>query len=235
MKNVFWSPVTCTGFSEVTFPKPEKVLPELNIPLFQDTELLRCPSFTAHLKNTYVVRSPVDIEIKWDINQNAWVCNWNDERSNIFFIRHSECQVFSFKISYLFVSDDSSMEAELRPAHFHHCEFTHKAAFISGDLSIGKYLRATDCAFILRPEYKYLRIKVGDPLFYITFKSRSDSKISLKKFFMTQELDRIKESVDDMKRCRSFTHFKLEDYYRMYIEGGYRKKALKLIKENLLD
>lgn len=233
---VYWTPFHVQGFSEMVFAPPEKVLPELNIPLFQETGLLKCPSFTGQLQNTYVVRSPYDIEIGWDEEQGIWRCNWGDERSNVFTVRSSQYQMFSFKISYVLTSDDENMKAELKPASYHNCEFTHKTSFISGELEIGRYCRATDCAFILKPGYKRVKIKIGDPLFYVTFKSAdSIKKIFLKKFYLNNELEHIVRSVDDMKRNKIFTNFKLEDYYRMYIEGGYRKKTLKLIKENLLD
>lgn len=235
MSNVYWAPYAGFGFSEMVFPEPERLLPALNTPLFLETDILRCPSFTGHLKNTFVIKSPIDIEIGWDEHEQRWRTNWNDERANIFLIRHPEYQVFTLTISYLFASEDEDMNVEIRPATYSHNEFTQKTAFVGGDMCIGKYLRSTDCAFILRPEYKRVKIKIGDPLFYATFKSKNDTKIKMNKFYITNEIAELINHVDNMKRNRSFTVLKLHDYYNMYVNRGYKKRALKLIKENILD
>lgn len=235
MNNIYWAPRSYCGLSDMVYSEPERLLPTLNNPLFQETNLLRCPSFTGCLKNTYVIRAPYDVEFGWDQSSQSWKTNWNDERVNNFVVRHPQYQVFSLAIGYIFVSDDENTTMEVRPATYSNSEFIQKTAFISGDLNIGKYLRATDCAFILRPEHQHLRINIGDPLFYVTFKSKKDTKINLNKFYITNEISDLVSEVDAMKRNKSFVAFKLQDYYNMYVQGGYRKRALKLIKQNLLD
>ena len=233
MSTIYWAPMPehNTGLSEMSYRAPSRVLEDLNLDLFKNSGITKCPSFTNHLKNTFVIKSPLDIQLRNNDDTHQW--EWSHP-SEIVMVRDPHCKLFTLRVSYLFFTEDEDVKMEVRPCFYHLSEFIAKTALIGGDIHIPSFARATECAFILKPEYNNLKIHFNDPLFYVNFITKG-SKVKLKKFDCTHEIRHIAAQTSAIKNSRSIASWPIEKYYSIFNQSGQGKKLLKLIKENLLD
>lgn len=230
--NVYWSPAIIPGHDELspyTFTEPTRVLKSLDHPLFKDVGITKCPSFINSLQNTFVVKSPTDCLIYFDDSNQQWCAKGPN---NIIDVRDPNYQLFSLKTSYNFVCEEP-LEMEFTSARYHVNSFTNKTMMIEGEVDIGQYYRATDCAFHIRHDKDRIELYKDDPLFYVKFKTAKN--INLIRYDATPELVdllghtiRARMSLQGKKRT-------LKDYYDIFLSSGYKKKIMNLIKQNVID
>jgi hypothetical protein len=163
----------------------------------------KCPAFINALKNTYVVRSPIDVEFTINKVEN-WVNFTTPEKPpvNILVPRFGEDDVennrycASLNIAPFVFYSDSSVEMQLIPAFF---ENQLPLKVVCGKFNIGKWKRPIEYAFELQTPVQSISIKRGDPLFYLQFITEKDETVVLK---------RVEETEKDRLECAENTTLK---------------------------
>ena len=233
--NVYWAPLCDpspgSAICPLNYPAPERVLPELNqIPVHVETGVMQCPSFNETLKNTYAIKCPFDIKMKYQDSDG-----WHVESGigpDIVRGRSHSARTASIMASYIFVCEQP-LQMEVRQATYHLNEFTNNTILYGAKVDIGRYFRGTECAFHVRNNCNNLTVNYNDTLYYITFETTEP--VRLVKFEATQEIITYSEYTLKARNCTSGKRRKLEHYYNMYVKSLYHKKIIKLVKENILD
>ena len=223
-------------------PAPFKVMPHLvqNDDLFsymaKDSKNHRavwfynCPAFQGYFKNIFGVASAFDYEVEivdGKIITSMYDQNFFDQNIDI---RDADKRYFSYlspKI-YLF-SDDPSMRVSQIPPSLH-SSLIPDAVYIQGELDIAKHLRKLELALVAKKDMK-IKFAAGDPLYYI--KLATDEKVEFKRFVMTDELFALSEQILCVRNHKKGIK-PLSFFYDLVDKIGYKKRYLKLIKENLL-
>jgi hypothetical protein len=161
----------------------------------------KCPAFIQYYKNTYVLKSPVNIELTYDpatkrLNIFPQAQIFYDE--NIVYRGHTvgehDSFLMSFGLSYLFISD-KDCDIELLPCLMHKSEFTDNTRMIVGTFNINKWYRPVQLAFEFKNPALPIKIKRGDAIAYVRFLPKDDHKIKL------QNKDFSKETLDAVESC----------------------------------
>jgi len=155
------------------------------------TNFTRCPAFVNSLKNTYVVRSPIDVQVS--INKlEHWANVTIPERAppSILVPRFKEDDVengryfASLNIAPFVFYSEKSIEMQLLPAFF---EEPSQLRVICGKFNIGKWKRPLEYAFEMKNPIQTIVIKRGDPLFYLQFITENDEAVTLKRVEETEK------------------------------------------------
>jgi hypothetical protein len=189
MTTIYWDFVDAskTGALDLTYYEPELVLP--NIMRHRDGEYLKCPAFSDHFKNIYLIRSPVDIKIIFKKEENGNGFLTIEPQNQVFFNSYIQPRgnqagkddpfLMSIYFTYLFVADDDCL-LEQMPAIFYGDEILNKIRLIPGSFNIHRWYRVLDFAFEVKDISQPLIINRGDPLFYIRFNAGLNKKVTLK-------------------------------------------------------
>lgn len=197
-------------------------------------EYFQCYAAGKDLLNTFIIKSNFDIDLIID-NKNL--------TNQVKILQHDQAFYDSYIIarpgtvqlnSGLFLFCEKSVTVTQLPAFFHKSPFKDTHFPTIGSMDISSWFRGWFAAFVEQnpnDDYKHIKIKRGDPLFYI--KINSDEKIELKEFDWTENLTKYCNS------CTSLKFFakkqKLQNIYSMFRKRLYHKKILKEIKENLIE
>lgn len=146
----------------------------------------RCPAHTEFVRNTFVFKSPVDIDLSIDIN---------DQGSHIFSDNLNQ-QTFDRVIDFRFLDPqekgqspypvigidflnvftvDQPLILEVLPAFMHYNDFSSKCTVIPGEFDIHRWIRPVELVFECRNHRDSIRIKKDDALCY--FKFRTDDEL----------------------------------------------------------
>lgn len=182
-----------TSYLSLLIKEPEAVLPQ--IIKARDTSNARhftkCPAFQDYYKNTFVIRSPIDITLNYDASNkflsihpqgqefyNATVLH----RAND--VGYEDAGLFSLGVSYLFIADKDCL-IELLPVSMHDNPNASNFRVITGTFNISKWFRPVEFSFELLTST--MRVNQGDPLFYVRFVPQDGSKVVLKHKEYTDE------------------------------------------------
>lgn len=246
--NVYWSRANPSfsdleglGFpssaymSPLRIEEPAALTKHLNYKEFFGPNVSRCPAIVDDIKNTFVIKSPIDITI--DIGNNSFQVHNQDLPFAQSFLGEPQGKfgVHQLSISYNFFSEKSLLITQL-PAYYDTNSYIDNTHTISASFDIGKWYRpAGKPAFILKKGVKQIVIKQGDPLLYVKFNTQE--KVKLIEFDDTEfrnlkerspdwvctTLKRQTESVTPLAKC-----YELFELYKM------RQRILKLIKRNIV-
>ena len=72
MATVYWAPFIKpslvneqgASLSLLNFSDPVKLVDELSKEKFYNTHIIKCSSFVQHIKNTYVIKSPIEVDLE---------------------------------------------------------------------------------------------------------------------------------------------------------------------------
>ncbi len=162
------------------FYEPELLLPE--IVKIRNSAYIKCPAFLDYFKNTYLIRSPIDIKINYE-NGYLSISPQNQKFFDNYFkhrghqISESDPFLMSMHLYYLFIADKDCI-VEVLPASFHN--ISSKIRLIPATFNINKWFRPISFAFEFINESEPLIIKRGDPLYYVKFRTPDDKKINMK-------------------------------------------------------
>jgi len=152
---------------------------------------LKCPAHTDFLKNTYIFKSPIDINFEIDVVEQG--------ESRVFCENISQ-EIFDHIVDLRFLTDNErgitpypvigidflntlrcneSLSMQVFPAFMHYNDFTSKATIIPGEFDISKWTRPVELVFEVKNKKEKFSIKKGDALSY--FKFNSDDHIKLEK------------------------------------------------------
>jgi hypothetical protein len=175
---------------ELLIKEPEK----LNN-FYQKTKSLftKCPANAAFLKNLFVVKSPFDLEIKYyREDRKVWVSqkqNFVDHMVHTRFDHYTKTDyaMLSVLVSYIFVADEP-VWIEVYPPFLH--GEVKNTRLVSGTFDIHSWQRPIDFSFEILNDKKPIKIKEGQPLYYVKFVSKKlNDTFELKRLKWTKELN----------------------------------------------
>ena len=192
MTTVYWgyySPNQARWF-ELSLMEPIPALPDIikSRDVGHPKHFTRCPAFKETYKNTFVIKSPIDIEITYDKDAQLVTIEpqgQNFFNQNIFCRGHlvgiNDSFLMSFAVHYLFIADNDC-DMELKVASMHDSDFINKTRLIEGTFNVGKWYRPIELAFELKDLEENVKIKIkrGDALAYVKFIPIDGNKIDLK-------------------------------------------------------
>jgi len=188
-----------------------------------------CPAFVSNFKNTFIVRSYFDVTIEIEsLKRSINVLNKNREFANKYFInRHIESSpdgdmLFTFNQLLLFITDND-IEIEMMPCYYHRNDFIDKTMLVTGRFNIFNWIRTVEPAVIVRDSKKTntnsitIDVKRGDPLYYIRFHCKDDSKVTLEQeinYKKIEEYIQYTSITSGVKKIKPNT--KLPELYEMF-------------------
>jgi|TARA_R110000823_G_scaffold299270_1_gene419982 hypothetical protein len=193
-------------------------------------EYIRCPAFKDYFHNTFGIQSLFDYDINFDdyVHSTKYDQEFFEKMVNV---RNEKSKFASFNQQYIFIAETDSLKMECLPSMLENNSFNKTAILIPAVLDIGQYVRSIECAFHCRTNT--MQIKEKDIYSYVKFKT--DDKIEFQRFLWTDSISQtIFDTVNGIKAYRKKTFKPLNWYYKKQQALKTKKRALKLIKENLL-
>jgi len=196
-----------------------------------------CPALNNIFKNTYVIRSPFDLNlnIKKTPNGSWWVEVLPDSSLNpdyfnkIFSINELKDQnnkdwpLLNLSFPFTFISDDD-VYLEILPPLLEYNDLP--GVVMGGTFSIYEWHRQFNWGFEWREITKNLKIKRGDPIAYVRFNPRDrNDKVKLKEIPIT---DDIKEAIG----CNKVKTVITSDIKEIMTHNGKHRKR-RLIKSHI--
>jgi hypothetical protein len=244
--DVYWSPYGGNGehterieymrcMSNILWIEPQPLLKHVVEERNKDVLYLKCPAFTSVYKNTFVIKSPVDIEfiIAPDATGSKKVYTTNDtsDMHLDFFTNRNEDEnnvfkMMSFTISYLFYAKET-VEMEIYPPVLsqHTSETLRNISVICGKFDISKWIRPVDFAFEIIDDFKPLVFKRGDPLFYIRF--NTEKSVNLKRIELNDDIIKLASTSIRLKKYFPFNSLKQNYEFAKPLINLYNKSLFK--------
>lgn len=192
--------------------------------------IFRCPAITDFTTNLYQVLATYDYELHWDQKNITSPLYSQPFFDNYVLPRDIEAGLFSYfdPPLYLFAECDT-LDATVLPVMF---EKKHiDCITLPGTYDIANHFRKLESALIFNKPDTTIKIKSGMPLYYIKFNTKE--KINLIRFNITRELWDISETII---KYREFTKRTVPlQWYYSTVRKFYKKKILKIIKQNILN
>lgn len=193
--------------------------------------LKKCPALKNFCKNIFVLKNQINYNVQYHKN-GSLSTTYNDHNFfNSFVVERNKTGFFSFLHPKYFFYSDKSLEMEVTGPYLHNCDVNRKTVVIPGKYNIGKHFRSVECAMQFH-QPDYLMFNESEPSLYVRF--LTDEKIVFKKFFFSLDLIHITDSVLKLRDHDMKSKPKLMSYWYDLHEKVYRKRILKLIKENLV-
>lgn len=225
-----WSSPELQQRTNLIIPHPEKLHSNLfRNQINHEKSYNKCPARLDSLHNTYVLKYPFDIDVKFDDFDNP-----HGERDNWFTTmpRHFEDRISAnIDIGWLFFSE-SDVVVETTPPYAHKTETSKYAMYPVGQFNINQWLRPITATHILWENEKKFVAKENDAMMYVKFLTQE--KIKLQQFELTQKI------FDIAVACsQSPNYFRpylpLSKKYKQFIENKMHKILLKEIQANLVE
>jgi hypothetical protein len=179
-----------------------------------------CPAVTDFFKNTWVFKSPIDLNIEINITDDfsSMYCdNVDQEFFNLMvdsrFLQKSEKGIsqhptIGIDLLNTFICESPAM-LQVFPAFMHYNDFTSKTSVIPGEYDISKWTRPVELVFEVKNQKEHIKIKKGDALSY--FKFNTDDTVKLEKSYTPWE------EINICNDLRSADKFKpLKERYSSY-------------------
>jgi hypothetical protein len=204
--NVNWCPFQGKSIStiekrswmDMLWFEPEPLLKHVVSERNKDLSYLKCPSFIDFCKNTFVIRSPLDIDISFDydtVTERKYIKThmYNQEFYDDFItdrMQEGPYTMLGLVFGNLFYAEQS-LVVEQMPATFSRTSsvFQKNITVIPGRFDISKLIRPVSFAFEIVDDTQIIKIKRGDPLYYLRFITDEPVKINRVKF--TDELKHV--------------------------------------------
>lgn len=175
----------------------------------KDAAFQKCPSYLNYYKNTYVVCSPIDLEIEINKEQNwANVIDPKTLPTYMFNPRFKEentspYPVFSLRLSKLLMTTETPNVFIEQCEPFLEWDRANDIRIISGNFNINRWTRPLEAAFEQKTKNLTIKFKRGQPMYYVRFLTPNpDDIVVLNKTEITKEL------WDDSMRCVSVKTFR---------------------------
>lgn len=189
MTKIYWTiPYFDVPEADLLFSEPESLLKHLQ-KTRKGSEYLKCPAFIDYVKNTYIIKAPVDFEIIIsDAKNKQIVINGLHQCFRNKFIDNTKGKgdnftspyILSVPPKYLFYSGQS-VHMEVMQAFLETNDSVSNIMLIPGTFDISKWIRPIDFTFEIKNENKITYIKKDDVIFYVKFKTEDDSKVELER------------------------------------------------------
>lgn len=194
-KIVGWAPLL-----EETYSKGLALFITKPISLF-DTHIKKgnhryklCPASQDLSRNTFVIKSPFDCHFILDADKKSLEMFEPHIQSMDFYNMRShqygldDEPIMSINFFQLFLTEDEGVEMTVTAPWFENVHNNFRV--VPGRFMISDWWRPLDFAIQLPERRSEVRIKSGEPLFYVTFSTKDPSDvIHLKEIKVTKELD----------------------------------------------
>jgi hypothetical protein len=175
----------------------------------KDSDIRRCPAYVEALKNTYVVCSPIDYDITIDRNTNTFdikepkLLPVDSLGARLDQAINSPYKLFtSIYGGMLFRSKDKNVWMEqIDP--FLEWNRSNQIRVVPGKFNIAKWHRPIDFTFEQKEMQTTIKIKRGDPLYYVRFHGEDPADIVT--------LKRVEQTIEDMSDWK--TNVALKKYF----------------------
>lgn len=238
--NVYWTSI----YFPATSSEPDSALRDLlavqerlsnEDPI--GSAFIKCPAIKNHLRNTFRVKSPTKIDIKWD-GDKLFNTFTHDQKffDEYIKIRDNRGALVTYRFYYLFFTEEPSMLVEQRQAQYSFNDFSKNVSLIEGHFDIGKWFRPFDIAFFLKEANRVVTLNRNDTMYYLKF--HTEKNIKFIKFNLTSEITKIYDNLTEgikliNKEKKGIRNLNL--LYDMFQHSRYKKHLLKLIKQNTLN
>lgn len=233
---VYWAASNVLQGSQVSralYCPPEPVDPFKNFKTQNKHNNFKlCPAYLSHVDNLFSLKFPISYELS--IEDHGVGTNTLDQSffDNFIFVRDLEQRMISFNVRYIFFTEEPC-DISLQPAYLEDNDLTNKTISLPGMFNAGLWFRTTDYSVIVKQGVTKLNINHGDVYNYL--KVHSTEPVEFVKFDYTAELDQIQREILQSKRFLGNKSPRLSYYYSLFKQSLYKKKILKLIKENILE
>jgi len=201
MTKIYWSPVTdpipddkipATPELQILFSEPESLFKHLQ-KTREGSVHMTCPAFLDYIKNTYVIKAPIDMQIC--VNRKVGKIDVKCFSQTIAkFIVNRIGQtgknspfLLSLPPAYVFYSNED-VNIESFHAFMDNNDSISNLMAIPGTFNISKWIRLVDFSAEVKDDLKPINIKKDDVLFYVRFLTKDETKVELERVHMTQEL-----------------------------------------------
>jgi len=200
-----------------------------NVELDKEEEIFRCPAIKAFNYNLFQITSTYDYQFVW--NGQEVISNMHNQEyfDNYIQVRNIEKGLISYiEPRIFFFTDYNKLDMSLLPVIYK--KNSINAITIPGTFDIANHFRHLELAMIFN-SHQTVCINAGDPLYYVKF--HTDKKIKFVRFELTDTLLKLSSSLLQYRRYAKKV-VPLSWYYNV-VQKFYKKRYLKLIKENLLE
>jgi hypothetical protein len=198
----------------------------------------RCPAFNRHLKNLFVIKSPLDAKITLDIEKKEIYVS----ESRVEWYQHyldanqlENDNTIQFKTQLLFFSE-KSVEMMIMHPFMHHNVFTDRGSVLMGSFDISKWFRPLNAAYFIKDDFikenngkLVFDIKQDDVLAYVKF--HTDENINFIYSMCTPKIEDIAQMCDNHKYTRNKT-FSLQESYHRFKQFNLGRQLIKEFKRS---
>lgn len=219
---VYWTPYTqhsnC-GWADILCEEPEPLLQHISKTgaTAKSLQFLRCPAFLDSCKNTFIIKSPIDLVVTIDrANGVVSTDRYDQDFYNEFIYNRGADEGLPYLITlpprYLMFADES-IDVELLPLMVINSTSTENIDVIPGKYDAGKWVRPLDFTVAVRDDTKPIVLKVGDPLFLVRFARQDGAKVELKRVVVDAKIRKAVDACVTVKNVRQ--KLSLEELYKM--------------------
>lgn len=176
-------------------------------------------------KNTFVIKSPFDVNAKIIDSVIYEPFNLLNLRSSTYENAYS----LEYDFQWIFFAEES-VEIVQTPPYMHKTEASKYGIPASGSFDISKWFRQINATYNLYSNVNEFKIIKNEPIFYIDF--RTDKKVILKQFDITLDLYQL--AIDSANLKKFFPLESLDVLYNRFTRSNRNKKVIKEIKKTLL-
>lgn len=195
--------------------------------------VLKCPAVGDFYKNIFCVRSPYDYELTWTgegLSTTMYGQPFFD--FNVVNRGDGEKGAFSFLFPSLYLLAEAPLKLSVMHPFQENSDIGNKLMMMGGEYDIGRHFRPIEYPYVYK-EPSTIRLKRGDVMAYLKF--LTEEKIIFKRFFMTQNMIDVTNTLLTRNREYSSRRNPLSYYYNLVEKYKVKNFLLKEIKKNLLD
>jgi len=180
-----------------------------------DSRFHQCPAFSKFIRQFYVIRNMVDIELSWDKTNKVLSSNLSYEHSQSFVRLHGQdfnldtgYPIVALSNSFVFVAD-VDVYVEVFPP-FNHIDNSWR--IIPGSFNIGKWQRPVITTIEMLEDR--VSIKRGQPIAYARFRTDNlKDKIKLEQIPRSEKLEHIVNSSLTLKHYIPKISWKIQETF----------------------
>ena len=193
-----------------------------------------CPAFVNFVKNTYLFTSPgnCDLEFKEDyiIPKNNTSVPYDNNAVVFKAPSMKNAYTIRFAAQWIFFSEDD-LTIESQHPYLHKTQVSDYGFYVPGSMNISTWFRPLEYAFQCWEGVNKFKVSQNDPLMYVKF--NTSENITLKKFYLTEELFNLSMSCVRLKDY--WRERNLKKLYNIFEASKIRNKILKEIKQNIME
>ena len=242
---VYWAPSKFTSFEEqwnMLYSEPTPVADSLVNNVTQGTQMVRCPATRAVLKNIFSLNSnieenvdltAVDLKLIAEDNTNDQYRLDLNSSVAIFKERASSFDGYvniTYNLGWLFFSEEP-LTVKICSPYFPTTTPVSGSIMSVGEFDIGRWFRPFNIDYHIPTESESFKIKLGDPLAFLEFKT--DKKIIFKRFKPTPEILALSREFSDSSANYGIKKT-LKQRYEMAKRSGVMSLVSSEIKKNLV-